>query len=252
MPEALARADHDYVLREDARPTRARRAAQAPEPSRFAFVGKLLRGRTLLVGCAGLLLLGIGVNALFLQNARHPAPFFRAKDQPAAAEQAQANVPVPPARPAEVAAKPPVRPAAPPASLPAERVASAPETRPAAGTREAPRDAARQNLSAPALPAAKPEPKSDAIAALLREGRPSTQSPPAAIPNPTAEQTKRVVAVQEALKKLGHGVTPDGVAGPSTRAAIEQFERAQKLPVSGQMSPRVMKELASRSGVRIP
>ena len=253
MPEALARADHDFVLREDARPARARRA-RTPEPKapRFALLRSVLRGRTILFGGAAVLLCGIGVNALFLQSDRHPAPFFKASERARLQEQAAAveaaAIPVPPSRPAAAA------PAVKPPAAPIERAASpAPEARPQRETmRDTQRTVAAQTPKPEAKPEARPEPRGDAIAALLREGRSSAPTPPATIPNPTAEQTKRVIAVQEALKKLGHSVKPNGVAGPSTRAAIEQFERTQKMAPSGQMSPRVLRELAARSGVRIP
>lgn len=207
-------------------------------------------GRTLLVTCGVLLIGGIGVNALFLQNERHPAPFFRTAKSPAT--DAQQSVPLPPARPAE----------------PAQRAQQKPQTQTTASVPVAPErpssSAAEQRANATAVaraparePASQPaqQPASarhDQIAALLRDGRPSAPTPPASIPNASAEQTKRIVAVQEALKKLGHNIKPDGVAGPSTRVAIESFERTQKWQVTGQMSPKVLKELASRSGVRIP
>ena len=207
-------------------------------------------GRTFLFASAGLLLTGIGVNALFLQNSRHPAPFFRAQNELKPVEAQAASVPMPPARPTESALKAqPVKQAALSATpVPvAERSAPAPETKPAAAVRDNPKEVSRQAASN-----ARPEPKFDAIAALLREGRANTPTPPGSIPNPSADQTKRILAVQEALKKLGHSVKPDGVAGPTTRVAIESFERAQKLQVSGEMSPRLLRELSKTSGVKIP
>ncbi len=251
MPEALARADHDFVLREPARPAKSRNTVKR-KPSRFPFLARLMRrpGRTFLFAGTGLLLTGIGVNALFLQNSRHPAPFFRAQNDAKPVEAQAASVPLPPARPADSALKAQaVKQAALPATPApvAERAGPAPETKPAAVARENPKEVSRQAASSP-----KPEPKSDPIAALLRDGRPNAPTPPGSIPNASPDQTKRILAVQEALKKLGHSVKPDGVAGPTTRVAIESFERAQKLQVSGEMSPRVLRELAKSSGVKIP
>lgn len=234
-------------MREEPRPRRRAPAQAQRTPPRFAFLSMLTRrpGRTLLVTAGALLLGGIAVNALFLQSARHPAPFFRQSEARAVEPEA---APVPPSRPADAALLPPVRPASP--AL--ERTASTatPASREAA--RPAPAAAAPSNAgSSTVVP--RTEARGDAIAALLREGRPaSAPTPPASIPNATPEQTRRIMAVQEALKKLGHSITPDGVAGPGTRAAIEQFERTQKLPVTGQMNPRVVKELSARAGVRIP
>lgn len=200
-------------------------------------------GRTVMFAGAAALLGGIAINALFLQSARHPAPFFR----PSEARMADAEpAPVPSSRPADAALLPPVRPQA--AAPSVERPAA-----PAPVQREAARQSAPVSSAATTTAVARTEPRGDAIAALLREGRPSSApTPPASIPNATPDQTRRIMAVQEALKKLGHSITPDGVAGPGTRAAIEQFERSQKLPVTGQMNPKVMKELAARAGVRIP
>lgn len=94
--------------------------------------------------------------------------------------------------------------------------------------------------------------------------------PPAPIPNipavpvasrqpptdPTAEPpsagrvtTVQVTAVQQVLSEYGYGqIEPTGTVNRETQAAIEQFERYRKLPVTGQISPRLMKELAALSG----
>jgi len=62
----------------------------------------------------------------------------------------------------------------------------------------------------------------------------------------------RVKAVQRALNRAGYGpVKEDGVAGATTRAAIEAFERDRKLTVTGKPQGRVLKLLASASGVTI-
>ena len=58
--------------------------------------------------------------------------------------------------------------------------------------------------------------------------------------------SKRVLAVQRALADFGYGpVKPTGIFGPDTRAAIEKFERDRKLPVTGQLSERVIRELSA-------
>ncbi|MEA2929057.1 MAG: hypothetical protein QOG38_1485 [Hyphomicrobiales bacterium] len=59
----------------------------------------------------------------------------------------------------------------------------------------------------------------------------------------------RVTAVQRALNDYGYGpVKATGIYGPETVAAIEKFERDRKLPVTGQISPRVMRELGTLTG----
>jgi peptidoglycan hydrolase-like protein with peptidoglycan-binding domain len=59
----------------------------------------------------------------------------------------------------------------------------------------------------------------------------------------------RVIAVQRALADFGYGqLTPNGVVGPETKVAIERFERERKLPVTGQVSDRLTRELAAVTG----
>ena len=59
----------------------------------------------------------------------------------------------------------------------------------------------------------------------------------------------RVIALQRALAQYGYGqLKPTGIVDADTRAAIEKFERERKLPVTGQASDRVVKELAGLTG----
>ena len=61
--------------------------------------------------------------------------------------------------------------------------------------------------------------------------------------------SKRVLAIQRALSDFGYGqIKPTGQYDPETRAAIEKFERDRKLPVTGQMSDRFVRELAAMTG----
>ena len=61
--------------------------------------------------------------------------------------------------------------------------------------------------------------------------------------------SKRVVAIQRALADFGYGqIKPTGQFDPETKAAIEKFERDRKLPVTGQISDRVVRELAAATG----
>jgi peptidoglycan hydrolase-like protein with peptidoglycan-binding domain len=64
-----------------------------------------------------------------------------------------------------------------------------------------------------------------------------------------ATSSNRVLAIQKALADFGYGaVKPTGIFGPDTRAAIEKFERDRKLPVMGQLSERVVRELSAVTG----
>lgn len=89
------------------------------------------------------------------------------------------------------------------------------------------------SIAAPAaVPLPTPSPRRDPIAELL--------APPAA---------KRLVAVQRALSDFGYGpVRPTGTMGADTQAAIERFERDRRLPVTGQVSERLLRELALMTG----
>ncbi|MGH6726786.1 MAG: peptidoglycan-binding domain-containing protein [Pseudolabrys sp.] len=61
--------------------------------------------------------------------------------------------------------------------------------------------------------------------------------------------TKQVIAVQRALADFGYGqIRPTGVFDPQTQSAIEKFERERRLPVTGQISDRLVRELAAMTG----
>jgi len=73
------------------------------------------------------------------------------------------------------------------------------------------------------------------------------QPPPR--PSRTGEASKRVLAVQRALAEYGYGqIKPTGVVDGETKSAIERFERERRLPVTGQVSDRVARELAVVTG----
>jgi hypothetical protein len=51
------------------------------------------------------------------------------------------------------------------------------------------------------------------------------------------------------LAEFGYGqIKPSGYVDAETHAAIEKFERERKLPVTGQPSDRVARELAAVTG----
>ena len=61
--------------------------------------------------------------------------------------------------------------------------------------------------------------------------------------------SRRIAAVQRALTEYGYGqLKPTGTIGPDTQAAIVKFERERKMPVTGQIGPRLLKELAALTG----
>lgn len=59
----------------------------------------------------------------------------------------------------------------------------------------------------------------------------------------------RIAAVQRVLSEYGYGqIAPSGMLDDATSAAIEKFERARRLPVAGEVSERLMRELAVMVG----
>jgi peptidoglycan hydrolase-like protein with peptidoglycan-binding domain len=81
--------------------------------------------------------------------------------------------------------------------------------------------------------------------------------PPAPIPvssrsDPVGDliiASRRVAAIQRALTDYGYGqLKPTGTAGSDTQAAIQKFERDRKLPITGQMSDRLVRELSAATG----
>ncbi|MFC3267334.1 peptidoglycan-binding protein, partial [Camelimonas abortus] len=77
------------------------------------------------------------------------------------------------------------------------------------------------------------------------------QQPPA--PPARPEFSSRVMAVQQALNRLGYGpLAADGLMGPGTRAAVERFQKGRGLPVTGEPGPRTLKALSAAAGVTLP
>jgi peptidoglycan hydrolase-like protein with peptidoglycan-binding domain len=61
--------------------------------------------------------------------------------------------------------------------------------------------------------------------------------------------SRRVLSIQRALSDFGYGqIKPTGAYDPETRTAIEKFERDHKLPITGQISDRFVRELAAMTG----
>ena len=61
--------------------------------------------------------------------------------------------------------------------------------------------------------------------------------------------SKRIIALQRALAEYGYGqIRPTGLMDADTQAAIARFERERKLPITGQASDRLVRELAAMTG----
>lgn len=123
-----------------------------------------------------------------------------------------------------------------------EAVPNLVSTRPAPAARQRPVEAPQKAL--------------DPIAARIENVPQPVPRPTAAVanakPDPLADlivANRRVLAAQKALSEFGFGqIKPDGVAGPETRIAVERFERERRLPVTGQLSDRVLREIAIVTG----
>jgi peptidoglycan hydrolase-like protein with peptidoglycan-binding domain len=206
----------------------------------------------------GLALLAIGVlailaNALYRQPGPHPAPIFSVKPRPVATEPA---APLPRARP----------PAAKPRAdltidIQRELIKRGLFEGVADGVTGPKTDAAIRDFETLANIKVTGEPSEELLRALQRGPRNDikTDTPrPAAHDQitellsgsvPASGTAQRVIAVQRALDDFGYGpVKATGSIGPETSAAIRKFESARKMPISGAVSPRLVRELAAVTG----
>jgi hypothetical protein len=221
---------------DDEMPRRRRRGAKAAaievEEKRGLVMRMFLHSPKDMV--AGLLaaaaICAILANALFLQAGRHPSPMFGSVvTLPAPAVVS----PLPRPRPVELAAKP-VEPE--PAELKTVEIKSADLKSADPKAADAMTNLVVKSIGAPVV------------------APPNVARPPAPIPTVSREAAqaagaRRVAAVQRALTQYGYGqLKPTGAVGADTQAAISKFEHARKLPVTGQMSDRLVRELAVMIG----
>lgn len=238
---------------DDEMPRRRRRGAKAAaievEEERGLVMRVLLHSPKDMV--AGLLaaaaICAILANALFLQAGRHPSPMFGSVVT-LPSPQAAVVSPLPRPRPVELASRP--------------VETEPPEIRPVEVRGADPKHVEIRSAD-PRGDARNPDPKNpdpknpDPMANLVVKstGAPAAAPanvarPPASIPA-TAQSAgaRRVAAVQRALTQYGYGqLKPTGAVGSDTQAAISKFERDRKLPVTGQMSDRLVKELTAMIG----
>ncbi|MEH2610068.1 peptidoglycan-binding domain-containing protein [Bradyrhizobium sp. AZCC 1693] len=231
---------------DDEMPRRRRRGAKAAaievEEERGLVMRILLHSPKDMV--AGLLaaaaICAILANALFLQAGRHPSPMFGSVVTLPAPQAAVSPLPRP--RPVELTARPVD--AEPPEIRPVEARSADPKhveiksgdpRSDSKGDSKNPDPMANLVVKSTGAPTAAPA---------------NVARPPASIPA-TAQSAgaRRVAAVQRALTQYGYGqLKPTGAVGSDTQAAISKFERDRKLPVTGQMSDRLVKELTAMIG----
>jgi hypothetical protein len=188
----------------------------------------------------------IVANALFLQAGRHPSPMFGSVVT-LPAPQAGVVSPLPRPRPVELTTRSIDN--DPPEIRPVEVRGADPkhvEIR-SADPRNSDRTSDKNSDSKNADPMANLVVKSTTPPAAAPS---NVVRPPAPIPA-TAQSAgaRRVAAVQRALTQYGYGqLKATGAVGADTQTAIAKFERDRKLPVTGQMSDRLVKELTAMIG----
>ena len=174
-------------------------------------------------------------NALFLQAGRHPSPMFGSVVAMPAAGLAPAS-PLPRPRPVEADDR----------SRPRRRIETC---RAQAGRDQGCRAEGRRAQGA--------EPKARSAANLVKATSRRRRHPlsrgrrrRSRFPRRCSPRgSRRVAAVQRALTEYGYGqLKPTGTIGSDTQAAIQKFERERKMPVTGQMSDRLVRELAAMIG----
>lgn len=225
----------------------------------------------------------IAINALALQTERHPNPIAAAPAQDATPPKAPVAASKPVSQPAAAVVAPRAettgslapRPVPRPASLGGAApltvaAAAAPDANrrqrtqivadlqrelgrrgyyegPADGIFGSKTDAAIRDVESALGWRESGEPTEALLAAVRRIEARGAHRPPAAVGS-----QPRILAVQRALASIGYGpLRTDGRASPETRAAIQRFERDRNMPVTGDMSDRIIRELASVSGIPI-
>jgi hypothetical protein len=217
-------------------PRRRRRGAKAAaievEQERGLVIRILLHSpKDMLAGLlAAAAVCAILANALFLQAGRHPSPMFSSVVT-LPAPQAAVVSPLPRPRPVELTSEPP-------------------EIRPVEARGADPKHVEIKSAD-PRGDSKKPDSKNPDLVVKSTGAAPANAArPPAPIPD-TAQSAgaRRVAAVQRALTQYGYGqLKATGAVGSDTQAAITKFERDRKLPVTGQMSDRLVKELTAMIG----
>jgi hypothetical protein len=216
LPEALARSHNDSVLSRPARKSRGR-----DKPSLFATILRRLASRpmrTVAGATMAAAMTGIVINALVLQKSHRlrlpPAPVVATSAEKAPPAVSPAPAPAPISAPA---VNPSIAPGA---------------SADASGAAALPAPPARPGDHGALIDSTSPR-SGDPIRDLLRSDGGAKD----------AETRKLTMSAQNALAKLGYAVKADGVFGASTHEALRDFERAHSLPPSGEISPKLIRQL---------
>jgi len=196
----------------------------------------------------------IFINALFLQKGPHPAPIFAAKpmllrEEAAIPPRIQGVQPNAAVETSALARTQMI------ASIQRELTRKGFYDGPADGIWGAKTDIAVRDFAQSSGIKVNPEASDTLLRAITASHAhaPAPDKAAAAAPaDPIAQliaPSKKVTAVQRALADFGYGqIKPTGQFDPQTKAAIEKFEREKKLPIDGQITDRLVRELAAMSG----
>jgi hypothetical protein len=201
-------------------------AIDAPQQRGLAMRILLYSPKDMIAGALAFAAIGaIVANTMFMQTGRHPAPMYGA-----ASAETPASNPLPRPRPTEIAAKP--------GELKATDVRAS-EPKPVESKAADPLAHLGKMVGAPSI-------------TVSNVARPPAPIPVSSRHDPVGEfitTSRRVASVQRALTEYGYGqLKPTGTIGADTQAAIQKFERDRKIPVTGQMSDRVVRELTAMIG----
>lgn len=220
-------------------PPRRRRSAAAAAVEQESERGPLMRmllhsPKDMVAGLLAFTAAGaIIANALFLQHGPHPAPMFGSVVHIPPAGSSGISLLLPRPRPHEADASPaePRLAETKPSELRLSDIRAEPKSGDPLG-----------NL----VKATTVAPPSSVMATSPSANVPR---PPAPVPPVQVTGSRRVAAVQRVLTEYGYGqLRANGNIGADTQAAIQKFERERKLPVTGQVSDRLVRELAAMIG----
>jgi peptidoglycan hydrolase-like protein with peptidoglycan-binding domain len=248
--------------------SRADEATRWSDLPGFVLLGRVVRllmrcPKDSLVALVAVVAIGaVIVNGLFLQPGPHPAPIFPIQPLPVVSSDAIGAVMLPKARPAEAAPRTAEAPA--PAGRPRNEImADIQRELVTRGFYDGTVDGVYGSKTDSAIrdfeQAAGRKPSTEPNEALLQDIRRSTVKAAAAGAaakprrnDPVGEligPSRQVLAVQRALSDFGYGqIKPTGMFDRDTKAAIERFERERRMPITGDISERLVRELAARTG----
>jgi peptidoglycan hydrolase-like protein with peptidoglycan-binding domain len=216
-----------------------------------------------------LLTMTVLINVLFMQSGSHPAPMFKSTSAQMKAAMATDSTSIPRSRPIEPAG-PAASTKSPSAPRPPGEIINDIQHELARrgyydgivdGLYGPKTDAAIRDFEQAAALKPSAEPSEPLLQAIMRAPaklvKGATAATPGVRPMPIRADgvsgrlvpSKRVIALQRALAEYGYGqIRASGIIDAETQAAIEKFERERKLPITGQASDLVMRELAAMTG----